>query len=61
MFFPLKMKLEARHFDTVAVIEAESQAVLNTTSRVQLNNGSGAGNGAYTSTVVVPVGKQVSF
>jgi hypothetical protein len=27
---PLKMKLEGRHFGTIEVIEAESQAVLNT-------------------------------
>jgi hypothetical protein len=26
----LKIKLKGRHFDTVEVIEAESQAVLNT-------------------------------
>jgi hypothetical protein len=30
LFPRLKMKLKASHFDTIEVIEAESQAVLNT-------------------------------
>jgi hypothetical protein len=30
LFPRLKIKLKGRHFDTVEVIEAESQAVLNT-------------------------------
>jgi hypothetical protein len=35
-FFPrLKMKLKDCHFDTIGVIKAELQAVLNTTSRMQ--------------------------
>jgi hypothetical protein len=35
--FPrLKTKVKGRHFDTTEVMEAESQAVLNTTSRMHL-------------------------
>jgi hypothetical protein len=30
VFHRLKIKLKGRHFDTIKVIEAESQAVLNT-------------------------------
>jgi hypothetical protein len=30
LFLRLKIRLKGRHFDTVEVIEAESQAVLNT-------------------------------
>jgi hypothetical protein len=30
LFPPLKIRLKGRHFDTTEVIEAESQAVLNT-------------------------------
>jgi hypothetical protein len=48
----LKTKLKDRHFDTIEVIRAESQAVLNTLkyhtiSRMHLKNCRGAGNGAY--------------
>jgi trehalose-6-phosphatase len=35
------------HFDTVEVIKAESQAVLNTTFKTHLKNGRVAENGAY--------------
>jgi hypothetical protein len=30
LFPRLKLKLKSRHFDTIGLIEAESQAVLNT-------------------------------
>jgi hypothetical protein len=43
----LKVELKGIPFDTIEVIEAESQAVLNTTSRMHLKNGRSAGNGAY--------------
>jgi hypothetical protein len=43
----LKMKLKSRQFDTIKGIEAELQAVLNTTSRMRLQNCRSAGNGAY--------------
>jgi hypothetical protein len=50
-FFPLKKKLNGRHFHTIEVIEAESQAVLNTLTKHDFQdafkNGSSAGNGAY--------------
>jgi hypothetical protein len=51
--FPwLNIKLIGRHFDTVEVMEAESQAVLNTLTEHDLQdafkNGRSAGNGAYT-------------
>jgi hypothetical protein len=45
----LKIKLKGRHFKTIEVTEAESQALLNTlkntTSRMLLQNGRSAGNG----------------
>jgi hypothetical protein len=34
LFPQLKIKLKARHFDTTEAVEAESQAVLNMTSRM---------------------------
>jgi hypothetical protein len=40
----LKIKLEGCHFDTIEVIKAELQAVLNTTSRMHLKHGRSAGN-----------------
>jgi hypothetical protein len=47
----LKIKLEGRHFDTTEVMEAESQAVLNSLTehgfQDALKNGRSAGNGAY--------------
>jgi hypothetical protein len=44
--FPLlKIKLKGRHFDTTEVIEAESQVVLNTTSRMFFKNGRSVVNG----------------
>jgi hypothetical protein len=37
--FPLlKIKLKDRHFDTIEVIEAESQAVLNTLTKYDLQD-----------------------
>jgi hypothetical protein len=42
LFSRLKIKLKGCHVDTAEVIEAESQAVLNTTSRVHLKNGRSA-------------------
>jgi hypothetical protein len=48
----LKTKLKGRHFDTVKVIQAESQAVLNTLTehhfKDAFKNGRTAGKGAYT-------------
>jgi hypothetical protein len=47
----LKIKLKGRHFDTIEVREAESQAVLNTLTGHDFGeafkNGRSAGNGAY--------------
>jgi hypothetical protein len=47
----LKIKLKCSHFDTTEVIEAESQAVLNTLTehdcRMLLQDCRSAGNGAY--------------
>jgi hypothetical protein len=69
--FPrLKIKLKGRHFDTVKVIEAESQAVLNTLTEHDFQNASkndrSAGNGAYartgtTSRVMVASKPKVNF
>jgi hypothetical protein len=55
------IKLKARHFDTIEVIEAESQAVLNT-----LREQGRAGKGAYvrkgtTSGMIVTSRPKVSF
>jgi hypothetical protein len=46
-------KLNGRHFDTIEVIEAKSQAVLSTLTEHDFQdtfkkNGRSAGNGAYT-------------
>jgi hypothetical protein len=69
-FLRLKIKLKGRHFDTIEVIEAESQAVLNTlantTSRMHLKDNRSAGNGAYaqnetTSRVMVTSRSKVGF
>jgi hypothetical protein len=66
----LKIKLNGRRFDTVEVIEAESQAVLNTITehdfRMDLKNGRSAGNGVYlrkgtTLRVMVASRPKVSF
>jgi hypothetical protein len=47
----LKIKLKGHHFDTIEVIEAESQAMLNTLREYEfqahLKNVRSAGNGAY--------------
>jgi hypothetical protein len=46
----LKIKLKGRHFDTIELIEAESQAVLNTLTehdfKDAFKNGRSPGNGA---------------
>jgi hypothetical protein len=51
LFPRLKIKLKSRHFDTIEVMEAESQAVLNTLTEHDFQdgfkNGRSAGNGAY--------------
>jgi hypothetical protein len=52
LFPQLKIKLKGRHFDTIEVIEAESQAVLNILTERNFQdafkkNGRSAGNGAY--------------
>jgi hypothetical protein len=66
----LKIKLKGRHFDTIEVIEADSQAVLNTLTKhdfgMHLNNGRSTGNSAYarkgnTSRVMVVTRPKVSF
>jgi hypothetical protein len=67
----LKIKLNDRHFDTTEVIEAESQAMLNTLTENDFwdafkKNGRSAGNGAYmqkrtTSRVKVASRPKVSF
>jgi hypothetical protein len=66
----LKIKLKGRHFDTVEVIEAESQAVLNALTENDFQdtykNGRSAGNGAHmrkgtTSRVMVASRPKVSF
>jgi hypothetical protein len=48
---PVKIKLKGRHFDTTEVLEAESQAVLNSLTEHDFQdafkNGTSAGNGAY--------------
>jgi hypothetical protein len=70
LFPQLKIKLKVLHFDTTEVIEAKSQAVLNTLTEHDFqdayNNGRSAGNGAYarkgtTSRVMVPSRPKVSF
>jgi hypothetical protein len=70
LFPRLKIKLEGRNFNTTEVIEAESQAVLNTLTgndfRDAFKNGRSAGNGAYarkgtTSRVLVASKPRVSF
>jgi hypothetical protein len=38
LFPQLKIILKGRHFDTIEVIEAESQAVLNTLTEHNLND-----------------------
>jgi hypothetical protein len=47
----MNLKLKDRHFDTTEVIEAESQAVLNTFTEHDLQNafrkGRSSGNGSY--------------
>jgi hypothetical protein len=47
LFPKLKTKTRCRHFDRIDVIEAESQTVPNTTSRMHLKQGRSSGNGAY--------------
>jgi hypothetical protein len=51
LFSRLKIKQKGRHFDTVEVMKAESQAVLNTLTEHDfqgaIKNDRGAGNGAY--------------
>jgi hypothetical protein len=50
LFLRFKIKLKDRHFDTVEVIESESQAVLNTLTEHDFQDafkdGRSAGNGA---------------
>jgi hypothetical protein len=50
LFPQLKIKLKGRHFDTIEVIKAESQAVLNTFTEYDFQdafkNGKSTGNGA---------------
>jgi hypothetical protein len=43
LFPKLKIKLKDRHFDTLEVMEVESQAVLNTTSRMHLKTAEALG------------------
>jgi hypothetical protein len=66
----LKIYLKGRHFDTIEVMEAESQAVLNSLTKHDFQdvfkNGISAGNGAYakngtTSRVNVASRAKISF
>jgi hypothetical protein len=70
LFSPLKIKLKDRHFDTDEVIEAESQAVLNTLTghnfQDEFKNGRSDGNGVYTrkgtaSRITVASRSEISF
>jgi hypothetical protein len=70
LFPRLKVKLKSHHVDTNEVIEAETQAVLNTLTEHDFQdafkNGRSAGNGAYTqketiSRVMVTSSLKVSF
>jgi hypothetical protein len=71
VLFPrLKIKLKGRNFDTIEVIKAESEAVLNTLTdhdfQDTFTNGRSAGNSAYsrkgtTSSVMVANRPKVSF
>jgi hypothetical protein len=51
LFPQLKVKLKGIHYDTIEVMEAESQAVLNTLTehdfRNTFGNGRSTGSGAY--------------
>jgi hypothetical protein len=54
LFLQLKIKLKGHHFHTMEVVEAESQAVLNTLTEHEFQdafekkkNGKHAGNSAY--------------
>jgi hypothetical protein len=61
----LKIKLKNRHFDTTEVIRAESQAVLNTLTEQDFQNGfkkfRRAGNGADMWSVMVASRPKVRF
>jgi hypothetical protein len=66
----LKIKLKGRHFDTTVMMEAESQAVLNTLTGHDFQdakkNGRSVGNGAYVrkgiiSRVIVARGPKLIF
>jgi hypothetical protein len=69
LFLGLKIKLKGCHFDTIKVIETESQAVLAPTEQVFQNAfkiGRSSGNGAYaqnetTSRIMVTSRPKVSF
>jgi hypothetical protein len=51
LFIRLKIKFKGHHFDTTEMIEAESQAVLNTFTKQDFEdafkNSRSSGNGAY--------------
>jgi hypothetical protein len=66
LFSLLKIKLKGRRFDTIEVIEAELQAVLNTLIehdfRHAFKSGMSAGNGVFTQkSVMVASRTEVSF
>jgi hypothetical protein len=70
LFPRLKIKLKGCHLDTVELVEAKSQAVLNTLTEHDFQNafenGKSAGNGAYArkgtaSRVMVACSPKVSF
>jgi hypothetical protein len=65
MFLRLKIKLKGCHFDITEVIEADSQAVLNTlTEQDVFENSRSYGNGAYVrkgTTSRVMVGPKLDF
>jgi uncharacterized protein (DUF302 family) len=62
--FPrLKIKLKSRHFDTIKEIESESQAVLNTLTEHDFQNGFNKRQKLWMKVMVVMVasGPKVSF
>jgi hypothetical protein len=61
LFPRLKIKLKGRHFDTIGVIETDSQAVLIATFRMHLKHVKRAGTSAYAWKEIVASRSKVSF
>jgi hypothetical protein len=66
VFFHLRIKLKGGHFDTTEVIEADSEAVLNTLTEHDFQDGRSAGNVVLvwkrtTSSLMVASRSKVSF